>query len=222
MFFGIWQVRQDNTSTPSSHARKSGQLKKTPGTPGPIMKTPGTPGIIKKTSGTPGIIKKMPGTTGLMKKTPGSSGPTKKISGTTGAIKKTSAIPGPSSSVTQIQASTSVEYLISETAESPLPHGSKLSVALSRPRKKPSPQQTIKSVSSRFVKNSQKLDVPSCDAIVHTPNSIGTNISTGSSSSASSASSTKARKLINAVRRVSRISSSGGTPNSKSSQRENN
>lgn len=220
----VRQVRLDNTSTPSSQGKKSGQLKKMsvtprpikkiPGTSGPIKKTPGTPRVIKKSPGSPELTQKTPGTIGQMKKTPGSSGPIKKISGTVRATKRT-AIPGPSSSVTPIQLRTSVDSLLTETTESPLPHSSKLSVALSRPRKKTSPQQTNQPVSSRFVKNSQKCDVPSSDAPVHTPSSAGTNISTGSSSSASSASSTKARKLINAVRRVSRISSSGGTPISK-------
>jgi hypothetical protein len=215
-------VTVDNISTPSTQAKRSGQTKKISVTPGPIKKTPGTPGIIMKISHTPGTINKMPGTTGHTKKITGSAGPIKKVSGIEGATKKISGIPGPSSSMTQIQTSTSDDSLISGRDETPLLYGRKMSVPSSKTKKKPSPQPTNRFVSPRCVRNPQKLVVvPSGGAPDHTPSRAGTNISTGSSSSASSASSTKARKLINAVRRVSRISSSGGTPTSKSLQREN-
>lgn len=163
---------------------------------------------------TPGYVKKIPGTTGDTKKMPGSSGSIKKISGIQRGTKKTSASPGSVSPLVRTQSSTSAASLISGRAQSPHPQSRKLSDGLPKPRTKLFLQPTNKFVSSGLVSTTKVLtDVPSSDAVFHTPG----NLSTGSSSSASSASSTKARKLINAVRRVSRMSSSGGTPNSKPS-----
>jgi hypothetical protein len=207
-------LRLDNTSTPSSQVKKSGNLKKIPGTPGQTKKISGTPEIIQKNPNTPGSAKKIPGATGDTKKMPGLSGSIKNMSGIPGAIKKASVIQGPVSPLARTQSTTSVASSISVRAQFLHPHGRKLSDGLPKPRIKASPQLTNKIVSSNLVRNPKKLtDVPSSDAVFHTPS----NLSTGSSSSASSASSTKARKLINAVRRVSRMSSSGGTPNSKTS-----
>lgn len=207
-------MRPDNTSTPSSQVKISRNLKKIPGSPGQTKKISGTPGSAQKMPSTPGYVKKIPGPTGDKKKMPGSSGSIKKISGIQKGINKTSASPGSVSPRVRTQSSTSVASSISGRAQSSYPQSRKLPDGLPKPRIKSSPQLTNKIVSSVLVSTTKKLtDVPSSDAVFHTPS----NLSTGSSSSASSASSTKARKFINAVRRVSRMSPSGGTPNSKPS-----
>lgn len=149
-----------------------------------------------------------------VKKTPGSSGSIKKIAGIPGGIKKTPASPGSVSPLVQTQSSTPVASSVSGRAQSPHPQSRKLSDGLRKLGTKSFPQPTNKLVSPRLVSNTRKpANVPSLNAVVHTPG----NLSTGSSSSASSASSTKAQKLINAVRRVSRMSPSGGSPSSKPS-----
>jgi hypothetical protein len=203
-------MRIENTSTPTSQAKKSGSLKITPGNPGPIKKTHGTPRSINTMSSTPGSTQKISGTTGHIKKTPGSTGTIKKVPGTPTDMKKKSAV--------QTQFNTGVRSTPAK-AESPVHRISKLSEVLSKSRKEAFLQSKDKIVSSRTARNPKNLvNTPSSGTYVHTPSNTKTNISTGSSSSSSSVSSTKTRKLINAVRRVSRISSSGGTADTKPSE----
>jgi hypothetical protein len=175
-----------------------------------VKKTYGTPRRINTVPGTPGSTQKILGTTGHTKKTPGSTGTIRKLTGTPGDMKKKSAI--------QTRLNTAVPSTSART-ESSVPHISKLSEVLSKPRKESSPQSKHKFVSSRIARNPKNLvGTPSSGTTVHTPSNTKTNISTGSSSSSSSISSTKTRKLINAVRRVSRMSSSGGTADTKPSE----
>lgn len=161
---------------------------------------------------TQGFTQKIPGTTGLTKKTLGSTTPIRKLSGIPRDIKKKSAI--------QTQLNTTAPST-SARSESSVPHFSKLSEVLSKPRKEASPQSKHKFTASRIEKNPKNLvGTPSCGETLHTTRNTKINISTGSSasSSSSSISSTKTRKLINAVRRVSRMSSSGVTADTKPSE----
>lgn len=155
---------------------------------------------------------------------PSTQGSTQKIPGigSTGTIRKLSRIPGDvkKKSAIQTQLNTTAPST-SARGESSVPHFSRLSEVLSKPRKEATPQSKDKFTSSRIAKNPKKLvGTPSFDKTLHTTRNTKTNISTASSasSSSSSVSSTKTRKLINVVRRVSRMSSSGGTADTKPSE----
>jgi hypothetical protein len=177
-----------------------------------MKKTYGTPRTRNTTPSTQGSTQKIPGNTGLTKKTLGSTGTIRKLSGIPGDMKKKSAI--------QTQLNTTAPST-SERRESSIPHFSKLSEVLSKPRKEAPPQSKDKFIPSRIAKHPKNLvGTPSCRKSLDTTGNTKTNISTDSSysSSSSSVSSTKTRKLINAVRRVSRMSSSGSTADTKPSE----
>lgn len=163
----------------------------------------------------------MPSSQGSTQKTPGTTGLTKKTLGSTGTIRKLSGIPGDMKKKSEIQTQLNTTApSTSARGVSSVPHFSKLSEVLSKPRKEVPPQSKDKSTPSRTAKNPKNLvGTPSRHTTLDTTGNTNTNISTGSSSSSSSSvSSTKTRKLINVVRRVSRMSSSGGTANNKPSE----
>jgi hypothetical protein len=175
---------------------------------------------MKKIYGTPRSINTMPSTQGSTQKIPGTTGLTKKTLGSTGTIRKSSGIPGDMKKKSGIQTHLNTTApSISARNESSVPHFSKFSEVLLKPRKEAPPQSKDKFTSSRIAKNPQNLiGTPTCGKYLYTTHPTKTNISTGSSTSSSSVSSTKTRTLITAVRRVSRMSSSGGTTDTKPSE----